>query len=267
VPQRSHRPRAPLVTCEWLLDQRSLAALGINLIMAIHEIPPSPDLATYVDRYWWSDESVFAAVRVLPDGCADIVVDQSGRAFAIGTMTRPLMVEGRESAGFFGIRFRPGRAAAMFRAPLALITDARVPLSDLTKGFPSLGERAQERIGRIEDVLRSLLANARPDARVDAAVEAIIRSGGRASMESIATAAGVSRQHLARSFAHHVGVSPKTFARIMRFRRALALARSGQESWADVALELGYFDQSHLIAEFREFAGETPVPFFLSSSK
>lgn len=182
-------------------------------------------------------------------------------------MTRPLMVDARASAGFFGIRFKPGRAAPVFRAPLALITDAGVPLSDLTKGFPSLGERAHERVGRVEEVLRPLLANARPDARVDAAVEAIIRSGGRASMESVAASAGVSRQHLARSFTHHVGVSPKTFARVMRFRCALALARSGQESWADIALELGYFDQSHLIAEFREFAGETPVPFFLSPTR
>ena len=76
--------------------------------------------------------------------------------------------------------------------------------------------------------------------------------------------AGVSRQHLARAFAHHVGVSPKTFARVMRFRRAIAIARGGREGWAELAEELGYFDQSHLIADFREFAGETPVPFFLS---
>ena len=88
------------------------------------------------------------------------------------------------------------------------------------------------------------------------------RSGGRASIDSVASAAGVSRQHLARAFAYHVGVSPKIFARVVRFRRALALA--GGRDWAGLAAELGYFDQSHLIADFREFAGVTPVPFFLS---
>ncbi|HYS55032.1 MAG TPA: hypothetical protein VER58_14840 [Thermoanaerobaculia bacterium] len=53
----------------------------------------------------------------------------------------------------------------------------------------------------------------------------------------------------------------------MRFRRAIAIARGGREGWADLAAELGYFDQSHLIADFREFAGETPVPFFLSQAE
>jgi len=52
---------------------------------------------------------------------------------------------------------------------------------------------------------------------------------------------------------------------VMRFRRAITLARGGREGWADLAAELGYFDQSHMIAEFREFAGDTPVPFFLSA--
>ena len=232
--------------------------------MAVHEIAPSPDLAKFVDAYWWSDESRFEPRRVLPDGCADIVVDVSGQAFAVGTMTRPLLIDAKDSAGFFGIRFCPGRAALLFRAPLTLITDARVPLSDLTKRFPALGEHAHQRISRVEDVLRSLLANVRQDARVDAAVEAILRSGGQASIAAVAESAGVSRQHLARAFAYHVGVSPKTFARVMRFRRALALARAGGDCWADLAAEVGYFDQSHLIAEFRAFAGETPVPFFQS---
>jgi AraC-like DNA-binding protein len=114
----------------------------------------------------------------------------------------------------------------------------------------------------VEAALRKLFADSKPGRRVDAAVDAILRSGGRATIDRVAAAAGVSRQHLARAFAYHVGVSPKTFARVMRFRRALELA--GGHNWDDLAAELGYFDQSHLIADFREFAGTTPVPFFLS---
>ena len=117
----------------------------------------------------------------------------------------------------------------------------------------------------VDAAMRSLFADRKPDPRVDAAVDRILRSGGRATIDSIAAAAGVSRQHLARAFAYHVGVSPKTFARVIRFRRALRLA--GSQDWSALALELGYFDQSHLIADFREFAGETPVPFFLSRDK
>jgi len=225
----------------------------------IHEAKPSADLAAYVDAYWWTDPSSSEAMtRVIPDGCADVILDHGG-AFVVGTMTRPL--EAQTSPGMFGIRFRPGRAALALRAPLTSLTDARVPLRDITRHFPAIDP---QRIDNVEKSLRSLLADVEPDRRVDAAVGALVRSGGRATIERVAAEAGVSRQHLARAFAYHVGVSPKTFARVMRFRRALALARRGNQVWADLAVELGYFDQSHLIAEFREFAGETPVPFFLS---
>jgi AraC-like DNA-binding protein len=227
--------------------------------MAIHEIAPSPELAEYVDAYWWSDEESSGTMRILPDGCADVVFDQEG-AFVVGAMTRPLRIDAAEAIGAFGIRFKPGRAAIALRTPLTLLTDARVPLRDVTKSFPTI-----DRLETVEDALRAILADVKSDPRVDAAVDAIIRSGGRAAIESIAEASGVSRQHLARAFAHHVGVSPKTFARVMRFRRAIELGK--RQQWADVAAELGYFDQSHLIADFREFAGETPVPFFLSQAE
>jgi AraC-like DNA-binding protein len=219
--------------------------------MAVCELAPSADLTSYVDAYWWSNDA--ADVRVIPDGCADVIFDGDA-AIVVGTMTRPL--ETRSAPGMFGIRFRPGRAALALGVPLTEVTDARVPLRDLTKRFPAI------RPENADAVMRKVLADSKPDRRVDAAVDRIIRSGGRASIDGVASAAGVSRQHLARAFAYHVGVSPKTFARVMRFRRALTLA--GRRDWAGLAAELGYFDQSHLIADFREFAGTTPVPFFLS---
>ena len=137
-----------------------------------------------------------------------------------------------------------------------------MPLQDVTKRFPAIDPG---RLDSVEAALRSMLADVEPDRRVDAAVATIIRSGGRTPIEEVTAESGISRQHLARAFAYHVGVSPKTFARVMRFRRAIELAQAGQERWVDLAGELGYFDQSHMISEFREFAGDTPVPFFLSA--
>ena len=223
--------------------------------MAVHELAPSADLAPFVEAYWRSDD--VAAAHVLPDGCADIVFGSDGTAMVVGTMTRPL--DTVATPGMFGIRFRPGRAAIAIGAPLTEVTDVRVPLGDVTKCFPAMDP---ERIETVEEALRKLFANKKSDRRVDTAVDVILRSGGRATIDRIAAAAGVSRQHLARAFAYHVGVSPKTFARVIRFRRSLAAI--GRRNWAELAVELGYFDQSHLIADFREFAGETPVPFFLS---
>jgi AraC-like DNA-binding protein len=89
--------------------------------------------------------------------------------------------------------------------------------------------------------------------------QCILRERGRLKIERLADAAGVSRQHLTRSFREAVGVTPKLFARLARFQAGLAYAGCGTPvDWAQAALELGYADQSHMIAEFREFSSLTP---------
>lgn len=80
-----------------------------------------------------------------------------------------------------------------------------------------------------------------------------------ASVDAVAADLGVSARHLRRVFRDALGVSPKAFARLERFRRALRVAREdGHAGWADVAAGAGYYDQAHLIAEFRAIAGVTP---------
>jgi AraC-like DNA-binding protein len=222
------------------------------------EIAPTAALASWVECFW--TRSVDASVgmtRVLPDGCADFIFElRGGEAMAVGMMTKPFLFESHEPADLVGVRFRPGRAAAFLRIPLAELTDARVTLRDVWRDAP---ERIT--IPALEAALLQRLAPDR-DPRVDAAVEKIIRGAGR--IEEIAREIGISRQHLARQFQHHVGVSPKTFARLMRFRRLLS-ALPENPDWADVAAQHGYYDQAHLIDEFRELAGETPNAFHFSN--
>ena len=226
--------------------------------MTYREIPPTSLLSSWVECFWTrANDGAAGEQRVLPDGCADLVFDLTdGQGTAVGTMTRPLILPPGSVHEFFGVRFRPGRAAAFLRIPLAEITDARVPLRDIWKGWD----------GRIDlpSLEAELIRRLRPDRdrRVDAAVEQI--ANGAARVEDVARAIGISRQHLARQFLHHVGVSPKTFARVMRFRRLLG-AIDGAADWADVAAQHGYYDQSHLIGEFRELAGTTPAAFHFSN--
>ena len=79
------------------------------------------------------------------------------------------------------------------------------------------------------------------------------------NVNRLADAAGVSRQHLTRVFRETVGVSPKRYCRLARFQAGLAYAGAGDGvKWAQVAAELGYADQSHMIAEFRELSSLTP---------
>jgi AraC-like DNA-binding protein len=219
------------------------------------EIPPTAVLRPWVECFWTRrDGNAIGVQRVLPDGCADLVFDLAGGdAMAVGTMTKPLVLPPGGRHDFFGVRFRPGRAAAFLRIPLAEITDARVPLRDLWQtDVPERLVTVQDRVAALES---ELIRRLRPDrdARVDAAIERIAAGAGR--VDAIARELGISRQHLARQFQQHVGVSPKTFARVMRVRRVI---ESANRDWADVAARHGYYDQSHLIADFRDLAGTTP---------
>ena len=79
------------------------------------------------------------------------------------------------------------------------------------------------------------------------------------SVRAMVAAAGVSRQHLARVFRPVIGVGPKRYCRLARFQAGLAYAGAGPNvNWAEAAADLGYADQSHMIAEFRELSGLSP---------
>ncbi|MFL6248769.1 MAG: DUF6597 domain-containing transcriptional factor [Thermoanaerobaculia bacterium] len=226
------------------------------------ERQPSPALAPWVECFWTRTESAPSGEhRILPDGCADLVFDLTdGESAVVGTMTRPLILPPGGASSMIGVRFNPGRAAAFLRMPLAEITDARVPLRVIWKDW---SDRAVD-IAMLETELLRRLDPER-DRRVDAAVARIVAAGGNVRIDPLAREIGISRQHLARQFLHHVGVSPKTFARVMRFRRLTQSLDARREGWADVALDHGFYDQSHLIAEFRELAGATPDAFQFSN--
>lgn len=230
----------------------------------LREIAPSTALAHWVECFWHRPASGPASHRVVPDGCADIIFDGGdGSVSLVGPMTAPVIIAGERQPEMLGIRFRPGRAAALLRTPLHELVDLRVPLADVAPIRLEADGSLEQRIAALERDLARRAASSLVDRRIDAAVMRMTR--GDISIDALARELGVTRQHLRRAFLTHVGLSPKTFARVMRFRRVLQLAaRERRPSWSALAVDLGYSDQSHLIADFRELAGTTPVPFFLS---
>ena len=111
----------------------------------------------------------------------------------------------------------------------------------------------------IPAALLARLENTPPlDCRVQAAVSILQKQSQ--SVEAVAATADVSRQHLRRLFRQHVGVGPKCFARVVRMRRLLALAKTVRPAnWSIAALDAGYYDQAHMIAECRSLTGLTPT--------
>jgi len=86
------------------------------------------------------------------------------------------------------------------------------------------------------------------------------RSRGMVNVAAAAAASAVSTRHLERAFQEQVGVSPKVFARLLRLDHALEMA-GPTSNWAEVASLCGYFDQSHMVRDFRAMTGATPVEF------
>lgn len=180
-------------------------------------------------------------------------------------MTRPILVTPDDAAGLLGVRFRPGMATAFLRIPAAALTDDNVPLEALwadgndvadyvgsalgtDQAVPRLAETLTSRLSRLASVPRDLLA----------AVERIMARGGRIDVSRLSASLGVTRQHLARRFAAHVGVTPKMFCRVVRLWKVIRSTDGGRVNWASLAADLGYSDQSHLVTEFRTLTGLTP---------
>jgi AraC-like DNA-binding protein len=203
-------------------------------------------MACHLDGVWRSDllrgRLIGAVTRVAP------VIDA----------TRPAMV---------GAYFLGGQIPSIARLPAFEFTDKVVALEDIWGAGSRLASELrelneEERIDRLEAFLlqrmgRSLRTNSLVD--MPRLISFALENRGQTDVRALANLAGVSRQHLARLFRESVGVSPKLYCRLARFQSALYYATVGNDvDWAQAALETGYADQSHMIAEFREFSSLTP---------
>ena len=248
------------------------------------EFPPHPALAAHVACLWTSHAVPINAPvrhRILPDNCIDILwQDRAPCGFVAGMMARAHRVEMVQPTLTLAVRFLPGAARAFFDAPLHELQDEHAaldalwPRADVEALATALWERerpVRHRLKILEDALLAhLLAHLRltPPAPAEhlvlAAVRLIDGAGGSIRIEDLSRTLGISRQHLALQFRERVGLNAKTYAMVCRFRRAGAMLRhqaARQVDWAQLALDCGYYDQSHLIHEFRLFADETPLHF------
>ena len=220
--------------------------------------------------------------RIVPDGCLELIVHlgdpferitAEGRpvrqesSFLVGQMTRCLLVRPGARVDTFGVRFRPGGLAAFLAAPADELTDRFTPLSALWGGAAArleeaLGEAGgdEEHVRVAERFLFGLLDESRasgPGLRV--VLGEILRRRGQVDLARLSRRADLSQRQLERRFRAAVGVAPKLLCRMVRFQEVLRrLQDPGPLSWVDIALDCGYFDQSHLIRDFQAFAGAAP---------
>jgi AraC-like DNA-binding protein len=259
--------------------------------------PPPPDLVGIVEAFWISrGQLTFLHEKILPQNNIELMFnlerpfgvpnrpprDRSfKRAWVAGMQQEWLMVTPQydvtEPSYLVSARMPPLGAYRVLGIPLGRI--AR-DVFELDEVLGSEANAVHEQLGNATDAgqqfailcdfVRRRVARAQVQLRADArlAIDALSRSHGADRIERICASLRVSRKHLRTLFDGHVGLSPKAYGRVFRFRRAIDLVQGARRppDWAQLAMSCGYYDQSHFNREFREFSGMSPVEFASAGS-
>lgn len=187
-----------------------------------------------------------------------------------GLMLRPDVIEAPpEPNTVLGVRLHPMGAFALLGLPLDALTGLTVDLESVNgaeaRRLVDTCEAARGPEARLRAAARWIEQRVRagpdPDPAVAWMAAQIERHAGAVSIGALAARTGWSTTRLTGTFREQVGVTPKLFARVLRFRSALEMVASADRALAEVALAAGYYDQSHFSADFREMSGFSPSAY------
>lgn len=247
-------------------------------------VPPSaPALAPFVESLWYSaGPQAPGRELVLPTGVMQLLVNLhsdelrtydgadvrrvSGAAMQ-GARSGATVIDTGQLRAIVGVAFKPGGAFPFTVAPPSATAGTIVELDALWgRDGAVLRERLLSAptpravLRTLEDVL--LARAARPLEPDPATAFALAAFEHGASVTAVVDRLGMTSKRFARRFVDRVGLTPKRFARVRRFQRLLGSISSDVEvDWARRAAECGYYDQSHLIHEFRALSGLCPTEY------
>jgi AraC-like DNA-binding protein len=211
--------------------------------------------------------------RVLPNGNLQIIIDLSAgtkrrgpAAIVVGARMRHEILDPMALDEVLGVELQPGGFPALFGERADLVFEQTVAVDALWRDANVVEQLADastpsEKLAVFDMLLaRRLRAGAERSAPVDRAIEYFRRERG--TVASCARSVGISERRLSQAFREQVGLSPKSWCRLRRFQSALRVLHSGIEvPWAELALDCGYYDQSHFANEFRAFSGIDPTTY------
>ena len=235
---------------------------------------PAPPLASYVEGLWYYDgcQEAYHKERVLPNGRFQVVIDLlAGPGAVAGMRSQYIVIDTAAIHPAMGIVFRPGGARGFFDepaddfynqvVPLDLVWGSRVvQLRDRLRDVVTVGEKFRV----LETTLLQVMQRSAEHWRsmhpsVQYALGEFRRVPHIRGVIDLTKEAGLSRRRFSQLFREQVGITPKLYCRLHRFRHVVRqIALGGPVDWADVALAGGYCDQAHLSHEFRDFSGLSP---------
>jgi len=208
----------------------------------------------------------------MPNGRFQIVIDLStGRGAVSGMRSRSVVIGTTAIQPLMGVVFQPGGARGFFDVPASDFYNQIVPLDAVWRApMTQLRDRlreaatAGEKFQVLEAALLQIIQRgARQRLALHPAVHYGLRTFRRMShirdVIGVSREAGLSRRRFSQLFREQVGMTPKLYCRLIRFRHLVRrIAAGAPVDWADVAFAGGYYDQAHLAHEFRDFSGMSP---------
>ncbi|WP_394817741.1 helix-turn-helix domain-containing protein [Streptomyces doebereineriae] len=241
-----------------------------------------PYLRSYVG-YWEAVATPYEA-RLVPTGRATLLISLaepfsqvrrlgvpdagSGNigSLVVGLEDRPAICTHPGGQEAIRVEFTPLGAYRLFGLPMSELTNLAVGIRDVLG--PEAGVLV-ERMAATPDwaarfdlldaaLLARLEHGPQPTPEVGHAWQLLAGSAGAVPIARIAAEVGWSQGYLTRRFTQQIGLTPKTSARVLRFRHAVALLGRGATSLTEISMACGFYDQAHLNREFRAIAGTTP---------
>jgi AraC-like DNA-binding protein len=253
-------------------------------------IAPCIPLRQYIEAFWIQENSDNSqnhrSTTVLPTTTIDLIFifgdpfiqlnndscEMLPLLYVSGQKTRFVKVTSTGKTDIIIVRFYPWGAALFFDYPMNELTNASVDLYDLVprQKVNELDLKIREalttaeRIASIESFLLHVLDENRNDSLIFESIYKINRHSGNISITDLAHHLNLSRRQFQRRFTRIVGASPKEFAGIIRFQKALFQTRKGIR-WPEIISKCGFYDQAHLIRDVKKYSGLSHERVFLAT--
>lgn len=251
--------------------------------MKFIRIAPHEKLQHLIECYWIieSDEPTPHLEKIIPDGFTELIFHygdayrskisgawrRQGSNLLAGQISNYFYLENTGTSGIIAVKFKPAALTQLFGLDMSQYTDQIADVVSTEKQLLELRDKIIpfENEHRSKEILDNYFIEISRDiteSPVTAAIDLVFKTNGMASVKELAGAAGVGERQLERLFKRYVGLSPKYYARIIRFNYIFQFIQSKNTPWAEIVYQSGYYDQSHFIRNFKAFTGEDPTSYF-----
>ncbi len=253
--------------------------------MLFNRILPEPGLTKYIECYWTieNDDPTINTQKIIPDGYPEIIIhygnpyrininnkwELQSKYLVAGQITKHFYIENTGTSEVFGIKLKPPALTHLFNMKMDALNEKVVPIDELNEQelhnflIKLYSVENEKRAEACNQYFKEMAIRLHDRGHfIDAAIDMIFASNGAIEITTLYQTLFITERQLQRAFKKYVGISPKIFARIVRFNYIFQLIKNDKPSWAQIAFDAGYYDQSHFIKNFKTFTGEDPSGYF-----